>query len=99
MEPIIIEAHLPINESGPYDEKISDAIASEALPDTGRKSANGNSSGGNFKIEHSGDKRSVKKFTSPDARKTLTATNTVKSAGNMSATDFAPETTPSVNAE
>ena len=94
-----MEAHLPIYESGPYEAKTSDAIARDALPDTGRKRANGNNSDGNFKNEHTGDRSFVKKSTNPDARKTLTATKIAKRGGNMPATDFAPVTTPSVKAE
>ena len=94
MEPIITEAHLPTNESGPYVLKISEAIAREPLPDMGRKRAKGKSSDGKCKAEHKGERAFVKKSTNPDALKTLTAIKSEKRAGKIPATDFVPEITP-----
>ena len=94
MEPIITDAHLPTNESGPYVLKISDAIARDPLPDMGRKMAKGKSSGGKCKAEHMGKRLLVKKSTNPDALKTLTAIKSEKRVGKIPATDFVPKTTP-----
>jgi len=83
----------------PYEENISDARASDPLPDIGRKSAKGKSSDGNFKNEHMGDSICVKKSTRPDALKTLTAIKRAKRDGKTDATVFTPSVTPVVKAE
>ena len=78
---------------------MSDAMASEPLPDTGRKRAKGKSSDGKLRALHTGDKRLVKNSTSPDALKTLMAIKIAKSEGKTPNTDLAPDTAPSQKAE
>lgn len=65
----------------------------------GRKSAKGKSSDGKCRAVHIGCKIFESRSTSPDARKTLTATKRPKRAGKIFATERVPATTPSVKAE
>lgn len=78
---------------------MSDAMASDPLPDTGRSRAKGRSSVGNFIALHTGDKNFARKSTRPDALNTLTAIKRANIDGKIPIIDLAPSVTPEVKDE
>lgn len=61
------EAQTPINESAPYVETIVSKVASEALPEKGRRIINEKSSDGIPNLSKTGDKKLLSAFSAPDA--------------------------------
>lgn len=70
VEPMMVEAIKPIEESTPYFVIISVAIAIDALPEIGRRMANGKTSAGNFNTFKTGSKSCVMASMRPEALKT-----------------------------
>lgn len=94
VEPIIVEAIIPIILSTPLFFIISNATAVEALPEIGRININGNTSDGIFSNFKNGERVFWSKSNIPEVLRALIAKKRAISVGKIEITVFIPSFTP-----
>ena len=93
------EAHSPAKLSAPTSASSVLYAAVEALPEKGRVTSKGNSSGGSPSFSAAGARSSERKFTAPDAFSIATATISATMVGSSLTAVCKPSEAPAVNAE
>lgn len=94
VDPMMVDAIVPIRLSTPKFFIISIATAVEALPEIGRISINGNTSEGILKIDRTGESIFSNNSSIPEVLRALIARNKPTSVGNILITVSIPSLEP-----